>query len=172
LDLLIPVYAKSPKAGRPRLRMRNVVGGIFYVLATGFQWKAMPKQFGSGSAIHIYFQEWTKLGVFQELARHGLTRRPQIHADMPETFFDQLKVPFTAQKAGIQSCRRWPPLSRGDEFGMAWGISLPARFDQLKVQMRLHRRPFAGDDAVDAGVAQRAVGRNLMVAKDAILFGT
>ena len=61
LDLLIPVYAESPKGGRPRLRMRNVVVGIFYVLATGCQWKAMPKQFGSGSAIHTYFQEWTKL---------------------------------------------------------------------------------------------------------------
>jgi transposase len=80
------------------LRMRNVVVGIFYVLATVCQWKAMPKQFGCGSAIHTYLQEWTKLGVFQELARHGLTPRPQIHADMPETFFGQLKVPFTAQR--------------------------------------------------------------------------
>jgi transposase len=47
--------------------MRNVVGGILYVLATGCQWKAMPKQFGSGSAIHAYFQEWVEWGVFEEL---------------------------------------------------------------------------------------------------------
>src|SRR3981189_2996738 len=38
--------------------------------------------------------------------------------------------------------------------------------------MRLHRRPFAGDDAVDHGIAQRAVRRNLMAAQDAILFRT
>ena len=37
VDLLIPLYAKSPNGGRPRLRMRNVVVGIFYVLATGFR---------------------------------------------------------------------------------------------------------------------------------------
>lgn len=67
IDLLIPVYQPSPKGGRPRLPMQKVVGGILYVLATGCQWKAMPTQFGSGSAIHAYFQEWVELGVFQEL---------------------------------------------------------------------------------------------------------
>src|SRR4051812_19247779 len=50
--------------------------------------------------------------------------------------------------------------------------ALPARFGQLKVQMRLHRRPFAGDDAVDAGVAQRAVGRQLVMAQDTVELGT
>ena len=65
-DLVIPVYKPGCKGGRPRLPMRNVVGGILYVLSTGCQWKAMPKQFGSGSAIHAYFQEWVELGVFEE----------------------------------------------------------------------------------------------------------
>src|SRR6478609_4255521 len=72
IDLVIPVYTKSPKGGHPRLPMRNVVGGILYVLATGCQWKAMPKQFGSGSAIHAYFQEWVEWGVFQELWEFAL----------------------------------------------------------------------------------------------------
>ena len=67
IALVIPVYKSSAKGGRPRLPMRNVVEGILYVLATGCQWKAMPKQFGSGSAIHAYFQEWVKRGVFEEL---------------------------------------------------------------------------------------------------------
>lgn len=67
IDLVIPIYRSSRKGGRPRLSMRKVVGGILYVLATGCQWKAMPREFGSGSAIHAYFQEWVKLGVFDEL---------------------------------------------------------------------------------------------------------
>ena len=66
-DLLIPIYTSSRKGGRPRLPMRNVVGGILYVLATDCQWKAMPKEFGSGSAIHAYFQEWVQRGVFEQL---------------------------------------------------------------------------------------------------------
>jgi putative transposase len=67
IDLILPIYEASPKGGRPRLPMRNVVSGILYVLATGCQWKAMPRDFGSGSAIHAYFQEWTESGVFAEL---------------------------------------------------------------------------------------------------------
>jgi putative transposase len=73
IDLVIPIYKTSVKGGRPRLNMRNVVGGILYVLATSCQWKAMPAQFGSGSAIHAYFQEWVELGVFEELWELALT---------------------------------------------------------------------------------------------------
>ncbi|HVV71044.1 MAG TPA: transposase, partial [Verrucomicrobiae bacterium] len=73
IELVLPVYKRSPKGGRPRLPVRNVVNGILYVLQTGCQWKAMPTQFGSGSAIHEYFQEWVELGVFEELWRLALT---------------------------------------------------------------------------------------------------
>jgi transposase len=69
---LLPVYKQSCKGGRPRLPLRNVVTGIVYVLRTGCQWKAMPPQFGSGSAIHAYFQEWVRLGVFQKLWQRAL----------------------------------------------------------------------------------------------------
>ena len=78
IDLVIPIYKTSRKGGRPRLSMRNVVGGILYVLATGCQWKAMPKQFGSGSAIHAYFQEWVKAGVFEELWQLALTEYDEL----------------------------------------------------------------------------------------------
>ena len=37
--------------------------------------------------------------------------------------------------------------------------------------MRLHRRPFGGGDAVDHGVAQRAVRRDLVAAQNAVLLG-
>ena len=73
IELLLPVYKPSPKGGRPRLPMRNVVNGILYVLQTGCQWKAMPTQFGSSSAIHDYFQEWVALGIFEELRSLALT---------------------------------------------------------------------------------------------------
>ena len=72
IDLLLPIYKPSRKGGRPRLPLRQVANGILYVLWTGCQWKAMPKQFGSGSAIHAYFQVWVKLGIFEELWRLAL----------------------------------------------------------------------------------------------------
>jgi putative transposase len=72
IDLVLPTYKPSKKGGRPRLPMRKVVGGILYVFATGCQWKAMPKQFGSGSAIHAYFQRWVQFGVFEEFWKLAL----------------------------------------------------------------------------------------------------
>ena len=72
IELFLPIYKRSAKGGRPRLCPRKVVSGILYVLRTGCQWKAMPSQFGSGSAIHAYFQEWVKSGVFEQLWRFAL----------------------------------------------------------------------------------------------------
>jgi len=72
MDLILPIYKPSPKGGRPRLCLRKVLSGILYVLKTGCQWKAMPKEFGSGSAIHAYFQEWVALGIFEELWQMAL----------------------------------------------------------------------------------------------------
>jgi transposase len=67
IEPLLPKYRRSPKGGRPRLSMRQVVDGIFYVLRTGCQWKAAPREFGSGSSLHGYFQRWVQRGVFRKL---------------------------------------------------------------------------------------------------------
>jgi putative transposase len=67
IEPLLPKYRTSRKGGRPRLDLRKVMDGIFYVLRTGCQWKAMPPEFGSSSAVHDYFQQWTRLGVFCKL---------------------------------------------------------------------------------------------------------
>src|SRR5437867_8674672 len=42
---------------------------------------------------------------------------------------------------------------------------------ELELEMPLHRRPFAVDDAEYDGVALRAVGHELMVAQDGVLLG-
>ena len=72
VEPLLPKYRVSRQGGRPRLPMRKVLAGILYVLRTGCQWKAMPREFGSGSAIHDYFQQWNKVGLFEKLWRLAL----------------------------------------------------------------------------------------------------
>lgn len=64
---LLPEYPTSPLGGRPRSDLRKVVDAIFYCLRTGCQWKAIPPELCAGSTAHDYFQEWNKLGVFEEL---------------------------------------------------------------------------------------------------------
>ena len=66
-------YLRKPGGGRKPLDQRKVFAGIVYVLRTGCQWKAVPKEmFGSGSAIHGYFRKWLKAGVFENLWKEGL----------------------------------------------------------------------------------------------------
>lgn len=66
-------YRRKPGAGRKPLDYRKVFGGILYVLRTGCQWKAVPKeQFGSSSSVHTYFQRWYRQGFFLTLWQAGL----------------------------------------------------------------------------------------------------
>ena len=64
LEPLLPRYRRSRKGGRPRVNLRGVANGIFYLLCTGCQWKALPPQFGSSSTAHRYFQEWNRRRIF------------------------------------------------------------------------------------------------------------
>lgn len=64
---LLPPQKKAGTAGRPPLDPRRVFDGIMYVQRTGCQWKRVPREFGSGSAIHEYFTAWTAHGVFERL---------------------------------------------------------------------------------------------------------
>jgi len=66
-------YRRKPGGGRKPLDFRKVFEGIMYVLRTGCQWKALPKErFGSPSSVHAYFQRWEKAGVFLRMWQAGL----------------------------------------------------------------------------------------------------
>lgn len=73
MEALLPKPKKrTPKGGRRPLPLREVADGVFYVLRTGCQWKAVPQEFGSGSSLHRYFQLWVRKGVFRKLWQAGL----------------------------------------------------------------------------------------------------
>jgi len=65
-------YQRRPGGGRKRIAQRDIFAAIVYVLRTGCQWKALPKVFGSASAIHTHFQRWRQEGFFVRLWRAGL----------------------------------------------------------------------------------------------------
>ena len=65
-------YKRRPGAGRKPMAPRKVFAAIVYVLRTGCQWKALPKELGSASAIHKHFQQWHRAGLFLGLWRSGL----------------------------------------------------------------------------------------------------
>ena len=87
VEPLIPVgerlaskeYLRKPGAGRPPKPARQVFEAVVYVLRTGCQWKALPKErFGSASAVHKRFLEWEAAGVFEALWQAGLAEYDQM----------------------------------------------------------------------------------------------
>lgn len=79
LEELLPKFRKSKKGGRPRLDWRQVLDGIFYVLRTGCQWKALPPEFGSGSSAHRYFQLLMQRCLFRDIWMTALEEYDDLH---------------------------------------------------------------------------------------------
>lgn len=71
-------YRRRAGGGRKAILPRNIFAAIVYVLRTGCQWKALPKSFGSASAIHQYFQRWRSEGFFVRLWRAGLAEYDEL----------------------------------------------------------------------------------------------
>ena len=69
---LLPAQPERPLGGRPPLSNRRALGGILYRLKTGCQWKALPREFGSGSAVHRRFQAWVASDVFRTIFQRAL----------------------------------------------------------------------------------------------------
>ena len=65
-------YQRRRGGGRKPMDPRKVFCAIVYVLRTGIQWKALPREFGSSSSVHAYFRKWTKAGLFLRLWKKGL----------------------------------------------------------------------------------------------------
>ena len=81
LEPLIPEHVNTHRfgGGRPRVPDRTCANGIFYVLRTGCQWKALDSTgICSGSTAHLRFQQWVAAGVFLELWRVGLERYDEL----------------------------------------------------------------------------------------------
>jgi transposase len=72
------------RLGRPReVDLRQVLQAILYILATGCQWRALPKEFPPYSTVQRYFYAWRDTGRWQKIvtalvrqARRKLGRKP------------------------------------------------------------------------------------------------
>ena len=49
----------KPGGGRRRVVLREVINGLMYVLSTGCQWRAIPKDLPPRSTVYDYFDLWT-----------------------------------------------------------------------------------------------------------------
>lgn len=78
VEPLIPPAPSHAKGGRPCILDRQAFAAIVYVLRTGIQWNALPRELGASSTIHDRFQEWEQAGFFKALWQAGLSVYDQL----------------------------------------------------------------------------------------------
>lgn len=108
VEPLLPKFTPSPKGGRPRIPWRAVMDGIFYVLRTGCQWKAVPTEFGSGSTLHRYLQLLVNADVFVQIWQMALEEYDELWGlEWKWQAMDgaMTKAPLGGEKNGAQSYR-------------------------------------------------------------------
>jgi len=52
--------------GKRTVIMRKVVNGLMYILSTGCQWRAIPKDLPPRSSVYDYFDLWTMTARWNE----------------------------------------------------------------------------------------------------------
>ena len=66
--LVAPLIPLAKRGGRRRsVDVREVLNAIFYVLSTGCQWKALPKDLPLKSTAHFYFMLWDWDGTLERI---------------------------------------------------------------------------------------------------------
>ena len=66
--LVKPLIPPARHGGRRRsVNVREVLNGIFYILWTGCQWKALPKDLPPKSTVHDYLELWNWDGTLERI---------------------------------------------------------------------------------------------------------
>ena len=106
--LVEPLIPPGKRGGDKRtVVMREVVNGLMYVLSTGCQWRAIPKDLPPKSTVHGYFNLWTYDGTLKRM-HHALyeqcREQEQREASPTAAIIDSQSVK-SAEKGGPASTR-------------------------------------------------------------------
>ena len=60
-----PLFPRAKRRGRPPKHSKKViVNGILYIVRTGCQWYALPKDYPPFQTVYDWFAKWTKSGLW------------------------------------------------------------------------------------------------------------
>ena len=97
------------RGGRPRdVNVREVLNAVFYVLSTGCQWKALPKDLPPKSTAHYYFMLWDWDGTLERIhhALYVAAREQAGREASPTAAIIDSQSAKAAQKGALRSTRR------------------------------------------------------------------
>jgi len=107
--LVAPLIPPARRGGRPRdVDVREVLNAIFYVLATGCQWQALPKDLPPKSTAHHYFTLWNWDGTLERIheALYVAVRETAGREASPTAAIIDSQSAKAAQKGALCSTRR------------------------------------------------------------------
>jgi transposase len=113
--LVCPLIRPGKRGGRRRSAdLREVLNGIFYVLWTGCQWQALPKDLPPKSTVHGYFGLWDWDGTLASVhdALYVAVREQEGREASPTVAVIDSQSAKGAQKGGPRSTRRATMLRR------------------------------------------------------------
>ena len=113
--LVAPSITRAKRGGNKRtIDVREVVNGLMYVLGTGCQWRAIPKDLPPRSTVNDYFKRWEHDGTLTRI-HHALYVKCREMADRQASptvgIIDSQSVK-SAEKGGARSTRRASMLAR------------------------------------------------------------
>ena len=102
--LVAPMIPPARYGGRKRsVNVREVLNGIFYVLWTGCQWKALPKDLPPKSTVHDYLELWNWDGTLERIhhALYVAVREQEGREVSPTAAIINSQTAKGAQKGGL-----------------------------------------------------------------------
>jgi transposase len=113
---------------------RQIFSAIVYVLRTGCQWKSLPREFGSASAVHLHFLKWQQASFFLRLWQAGLAE----YDEMEAIAWNWQSIDGAMHKAPLATeCVGPSPTDRGKKWAQAKHVG---RRDWGPAIVRRHRR--------------------------------
>ena len=65
---IAPLLPRAKPGGNKRsVNLREVVNGLMYILGTGCQWRAIPKDLAARSTVYDYFSRWSWDGTLERI---------------------------------------------------------------------------------------------------------
>ena len=107
-SLIEPLIPPAKRGGRRReVNVREVMNGVMYVLSTGCQWRAIPKDLPPRSTVFAYLDLWSYDGTLERIHYELYVRcREQAEREASPTaaIIDSQSVK-SAEKGGPRSTR-------------------------------------------------------------------